>query len=252
VRRIAATFAAAFGLAACGGGDTSDSGADGELTVSAAASLTTAFERYADDLAPQDVKLSFAGSDELAAQIRQGAKPDVFASADTTLPEELAEEGLLEAPVEFAANELVIATAPDSDIDSIDDLAETGLDLVVGTPDVPVGSYTREVLDRLGAADREAIEDNVRSEESDVKAIVGKLIQGAADAGFVYRSDIASAPELNEVQLEADLQPEVVYGAGVIAEAPNPVGAQGFIDGLLDGDGAEALAASGFEPPPDS
>ena len=239
---------AAPGLAACGGDD--GYGSSGELRVSAAASLTSAFEQYADDLAPADVKLQFAGSDDLAAQIRQGAKPDVFASADKTLPEELAQEGLLEEPVEFAANELVIATPPDSGIDSIDDLTEPGLDLVIGTPDVPVGSYARAVLDRLDAVARDAILANVRSEESDVKAIVGKLTQGAADAGFVYRSDVAAAPELGEVALAADLRPEVVYGVGVVEGAPNPEGAREFVDGLLDGGGAEALADNGFEPPP--
>ncbi len=197
------------------------------------------------------VRYSFAGSDELAAQIRQGAKPDVFASANTDLPDALFDEGLVEEPVEFATNELVIATPADSEIDSIEDLGEPGVDLVIGTPDVPFGSYTRTVLDRLPAAEREAILANVRSEESDVKAAVGKLAQGAADASFVYRSDVqAAGEELNEVTLDKELQPEVVYGIAVVDGAENPDGAQEFVDGLLDGAGADALAEAGFEPPP--
>ena len=83
-----------------------------------------------------------------------------------------------------------------------------------------------------------------------MKAIVGKLTQGAADAGFVYRSDVAAAPELGRVSLGAELQPEVVYGVGVVKGAPNPEGARKFIDGLTEGAGAEALAENGFEPPP--
>ena len=245
---IGLAIACALALGACGD-EAGGSGGD-ELRVSAAASLTGAFEAYADEL-PETVRYSFAGSDELAAQIRQGAKPDVFASANTDLPDALHDEGRVAEPVEFATNELVIATPTDSEVDSIDDLAQPGVDLVIGTPDVPFGSYTRTVLDRLPASEREAILDNVRSEESDVKAAVGKLAQGAADASFVYRSDVQAAEdELAEVTLEKDLQPEVVYGIAAVDGAVNPEGAKEFIDGLLDGAGAGALAAAGFEPPP--
>ena len=137
------------------------------------------------------MRFSFAGSDELAAQIRQGAKPDVYAAANTRLPEELFEEGRVRRPVEFAGNELVIAVPAGSDeIDSIDDLAADGVRLVIGDEEVPVGSYTREVLDRLPEGQRDAILANVRSEEPDVLGITAKLIQGAADAGFLYATDV--------------------------------------------------------------
>ena len=79
-----------------------------DLTVSAAASLKTAITDYGRFDAAT-VRASFAGSDELAAQIRQGVQPDVFASANTKLPDELYTEGLVEKPVVFAANELVLA-----------------------------------------------------------------------------------------------------------------------------------------------
>jgi molybdate transport system substrate-binding protein len=250
LRRRGAALAAAFAvlaLSSCGGDDEET---PEELRVSAAASLTAAFEAYAEDL-PETVRYSFAGSDELAAQIRQGAKPDVFASANTSLPEALHEEGLVAEPVEFATNELVIATPTDSEIDSIEDLEQPGLDLVIGTPDVPFGSYTREVLDRLPAAERESILANVRSEESDVTAAVGKLLQGAADASFVYRSDITGAAgELRAVALPAELQPTVVYGIAAVDGAENPAGAERFIDRLLDGPGQDTLADAGFGPPP--
>ena len=87
----------------------------------------------------------------------------------------------------------------------------------MGDPTVPVGSYTREVLDHLPADQRKAIYDNVRSEEPDVSSISGKLTQGAADAGFVYITDVtASSGQLKAIQLPADLQPNVAYGAAVV------------------------------------
>lgn len=247
MRRLAAVFLALAATAGgCGNGG---EGAD-ELVVSAASSLTEAFQEYGPTLEPTQTRFSFAGSDELAAQIRQGAAPDVFASASTELPDALHDEGLVERPTAFATNTLVLTVPSDSQIDSIDDLTEAGLDLVIGTEDVPFGSYTRTVLDRLPATDREAIVANVRSEESDVKAAIGKLTQGAADASFTYASDVAAAgDELAAIELPQDLQPDVAYGIAVVAAAENPEGAQRFIDGLLSGEGARILEESGFEPP---
>ncbi|MBA2567084.1 MAG: molybdate ABC transporter substrate-binding protein [Thermoleophilaceae bacterium] len=232
------------------GGDDGGSGDGDELTVSAASSLTEAFQEYGPTLEPTETKFSFGGSDELAAQIRQGAAPDVFASANTELPDALHDEGLVEQPAVFATNTLVLAVPSDSQIDAIDDLTEPGLDLVIGAPDVPFGSYTRTVLERLPPEDSQAILDNVRSEESDVKAAIGKLTQGAADASFTYTSDVAAAEELEAIQLPRELQPDVAYGIAVASEAENPEGAQEFIDGLLSGEGATILEASGFKPPP--
>src|SRR5687768_8078934 len=183
-------------LGAPGCGEDADRPADGTpLTVSAAASLTEAFEAHGESL-PGEEKFSFAGSDELAAQIRQGAKPDVFAAANTTLPDELFEEGLVGPPRIFARNRLVIAIPQDeTGVSEIGNLAEPGLDIVIGAEGVPVGDYTREVLDRLPAGERDAILANVRSEEPEVKGIVGKLATGAADAGFVYASDVDAADD---------------------------------------------------------
>ena len=232
----------------CGGGDDGDDAT--VLTVSAAASLTDAFEAYGEDLAGEQ-RFSFAGSDELAAQIRQGARPDVFASANRTYPEELAAAGLVESSVTFARNRLVIAVSADSGIGSLADLAQPDLDLVSAAEGVPVGDYTRELLGRLPDDEADAILANVRSEESDVKGVIGKVAQGAADAGFVYSSDIAAAAdEVREVPIPARLEPEVAYGIAVVSHAPNPEGAREFVDGLLEGAGAEALTAAGFLPPP--
>jgi molybdate transport system substrate-binding protein len=246
VALLAVAAACLEGLVGCGGGS---DGSD-PLIVSAASSLDTAFHDYVD-AAGIDARMSFAGSDELAAQIRQGVKPDVYAAANTTLPDQLHKEGLVDEPTGFATNTLVLAVPKDSEIDSLDDLTMPGTTIAMGDPTVPVGSYTREVLGKLPADQRRAIYDNVRSEEPDVSGIAGKLTQGAVDAGFVYVTDVtASDGELKAIQLPAELRPDVEYGAAVVTGARNPEEARRFIDGLLTGDGAAALRDAGFRPPP--
>ena len=219
------------------------------LIVSAAASLTDPLTACSREFEGADVRLSFGGSDELAAQIRQGVRPDVFAAANTRLPEELASEDLLETPVEFATNELVMALPGDERaIERVEDLAAPGVRLVIGAETVPVGSYTRDVLGHLPAGVREKILANVRSEEPDVRGVVGKLTQGAADAGFVYLTDITG--DLTAVELPPELQPTVAYGAGVVKGTEQQELAQRYLDGLTDGPCADALREEGFGPPP--
>jgi molybdate transport system substrate-binding protein len=236
------------------GDDGGSSGNRTRLVVSAASSMTQALETCAarfGDAENADVKLSFAGSDELAAQIRQGARVDVYAAANTTLPDELYGDDLLEKPVEFATNELVLAVPQSSGVRSVDDVARAGTKVVIGSESVPIGAYTREVLAKLPPGEETAILANVRSNEPDVKGIVGKLAQGAADAGFVYVTDVsASGGELDSIELPQDLEPRVTYGAGVVMRAEQPDLAKKFIDGLTHGACANALRRAGFGPPP--
>jgi molybdate transport system substrate-binding protein len=242
---VAAALAA---LVVAGCGDDDDGG---RLVVSAASSMTEALTSCAKDYPDARVKLSFAGSDELAAQIRQGVPVDVYAAANTKLPEELHRELLLEDPVEFATNTFVLAVPADSKIDGIDDLTEPGVRIAIGSESVPIGSYTREVLARLPADQERAILVNVRSNEPDVKGIVGKLAQGAADAGFVYVTDVnAAGGALAAIELPQPLQPEVTYAAGVVTDAKEPDQARTFVDGLRDGTCADALEDAGFGPAP--
>lgn len=250
MRRALAAVAAAAALAAAGCGGEAGGGAAERprLIVSAAASLTDALTACSEAFREAEVALSFAGSDELAAQIRQGVRPDVYAAANEALPEALAAEGLLEASAAFASNELVLAVPSGGDVASLDDLARDGVQLVVGAESVPVGSYTRDVLARLPAEQERAILANVRSEEPDVTGVVGKLTQGAADAGFVYRTDLADG--LEAVELPAHLKPAVAYGAGVITGAAQPELARAYLAGLTTGPCAQALAAEGFGPTP--
>ena len=224
------------------------------LVISAASSMTEALEKCAPQFGEAqnaDVRLSFAGSDELAAQIRQGAKVDAYAAANTRLPDELYGDDLVEKPVDFATNEFVLAVPKDSEIDSIDDLTKGGTTIVVGSESVPIGAYTRETLAKLPPDQEKAILGNVRSNEPDVKGIVGKLTQGAADGGFVYVTDVnATNGELKAIKLPAELEPDVTYGAAVVKKAQQPELAQKFVDGLTGGDCAAALSDAGFGPAP--
>jgi molybdate transport system substrate-binding protein len=242
---------AALLLAACGSSGTSGA-SGGALTVSAAASLTAAFSAYGRSFDGGSVRFSFAGSDELAAQIRQGVKPDVFASANTGLPQQLHSEGLVDRPVVFAGNRLVIAVPQHgANVHALADLGKPGTTLAIGSASVPIGAYTRTVLARLAASRSQAILANVRSDEPDVKGIVGKLVEGAVDAGFVYVTDVeATGGKLRPIELPAAVQPSVAYGAAVVTGAQHPQSARRFLAGLLRGRGAAELRAAGFEPPP--
>lgn len=244
-------------LMAVGGCGSDDGGGGGksepQLTVSAAASLKNAFDQYGRQFPDARSRFSFAGSDELAAQIRQGAKPDVFAAANTKLPDQLYKEGMVGKPVLYAGNRLVLAVPSDAKKSerSLDAIAKPGVKLAVGAASVPVGSYTREVLAKLPAGRRKAILANVRSNEPDVAGVVGKLSQGAADAGFVYITDVVGARgKIDAVELPKSLQPTVKYEAAVVKGAKHPKQAKAFIDGLLSGKGLATMHKAGFEPPP--
>ena len=220
------------------------------IVVSAASSLKEALTACAGDFPDAELRLQFAGSDELAAQIRQGVPVDVFAAANTKLPDALAREGKLDRPVEFATNQLVLAVPAGSAIDSLAALERKGVKLAIGAEGVPVGDYTRDMLGRLGAARSQAILANVRSNEPDVKGVVGKLTQGAADAGFVYRSDVeAAGGELRSIELAPELEPTATYAVGVVSATKQPDAAEAFVDDLLAGPCHDALVAAGFGEP---
>jgi molybdate transport system substrate-binding protein len=239
--------------AGCGSDDDgASSSGGGEVVVSAATSLKAAFTSYGERFTDAKAQFSFAGSDELAAQIRAGAKPDVFASANTTLPAALFKQGLVEKPQPFATNRLVLAVpAGSAKVRSLDDLTRKGTTIVMGAPTVPVGAYTRKLLDRLDDATREGILANVRSNEPDVGGISAKLTQGAADAGFLYVTDvIATNGRLQAIDLPPSSAPEVAYGVAIVKGAAHRAQAQAFVDGLRDGIGAGALKRAGFRPPP--
>jgi molybdate transport system substrate-binding protein len=215
----------------CGSGD------EPGLTVSAASSLKAAFTEYAEGFEGAEVRLAFAGSDQLAAQIRSGAKPDVFAAANTELPARLHREGLVEAPVVFASNRLVVAVRDDGDVDTFDQLDDPGVKVAVGSRSVPVGEYTRDALRRSG------FRIDPASEEPDVSSIVARVRAGAVDAGFVYATDVRPVAELRAIELP--VRTRVRYAAAVVEGSEEVEQARAFVAGLR---GAGALRAAGFAP----
>ena len=227
----AVAAAAALGAAGCGDGG----GGGREVTVSAAASLKQAFTEY-----EPDARYSFAGSDQLAAQIRSGVKPDVYAAANTELPRDLHLHGLVERPIVFARNRLVLATRSPR-VRSLAGAARPGTRLAIGSRTVPAGIYARRVLARTPGRGRRVLA-NVRSEEPDVAGVVGKVDQGAVDAGFVYATD-ARAAGLREVRLP---HAGVRYAVAIVRPSP---AARAFVRGLLEGRGRADLRRAGFRLP---
>jgi molybdate transport system substrate-binding protein len=236
-RLIPLVLAAAATLAACGGDD-------GSLTVFAAASLREVLPRI-----DAHARYSFAGSDELAIQIREGAPADVYAAASPRDPDELAGEGLVERPVVFATNRLVLVVPGDNaaGIGSVADLGEEGVRLVIAAPGVPAGDYTRQVLETLG---REDVLARVVSEEADVKGVVSKVALGEADAGFVYATDVAPIEDdVDVIELPEEAQPEVEYSVAVIRGSDREREARAFVERLLGEAGREVLREAGFGTP---
>jgi molybdate transport system substrate-binding protein len=211
------------------------------LTVLAAASLTGVLPRI--DNRP---RYSFAGSDQLAAQIRLGAPADVFLAASPAVPRALFREGRVHRPVLFARNRLVVVVPRRNRarIRTVFDLRRPGIKLVVGRAGVPIGDYTRAVLRRLGLS---SVLENVVSEETDVRAILAKVALDEADAGFVYVTDArAVSPRIRAIQLPRRGQPDVRYELAIVRSTRNLGQARGFVRRVLGPAGRRALAQAGF------
>lgn len=228
----------------------------------AATSLTDAFGELAPLLeraAAVRVRYNFAGSQQLAVQLEQGARADVYASADQRWMDYVVRRGLAdEAPRTFARNHL-IAIVPRSNpaaIHGLGDLARPGVKLVVGAEAVPVGRYTREVIRRLAAQTGFPVDyerrvlTNVVSQEENVKAVVAKVQLGEADAGFVYRSDVGPRLERELTVLEVPDAANVTasYAVVVLAGARDPAAARAFVDLLLGPEAGRVLSRHGLEP----
>jgi molybdate transport system substrate-binding protein len=229
-----------LGLVGCEG---NDAGSE-PLDVYAAASLAEVFP----ELAP-DANFSFAGSDELATQIREGAPADVYAAASSKYPQELYEEGLVEKPATFATNRLVLVVpkANPGAVEGVEDLLRPGTRLVIAAEGVPVGDYTRTVLEMLGLS---AALDNVVSNEDDVKGVAGKVALGEADAGFIYATDVTPvADRVTAFELPDDAQPPIEYQVAVVADGDDADAAAEFVEKLLGEQGRAALERAGFVVP---
>jgi molybdate transport system substrate-binding protein len=216
-----------------------------QLTIYAAASLTEVFQSYD----PRQ-RYSFAGSNALETQIRNGAPADVFASAAPLNTQRLFKAGIVDRPVTFTANRLVLIVprSNPADIHSIYDLRRKPVKLVVAGAAVPVGGYTRTVLKKMGLS---SVLSKVVSQESDVKAVTGKVALGQADAGFVYATDARPvADQVTVIRIPAWAQPRIRYEIAVVSKSGNRAAAQAWIRTLLSAKGQNALRAAGFLPIP--
>lgn len=233
------------------------------LTVYAAASLTDAFRelgRALEALHPGlTVQFNFAGSQQLAVQLEQGAPADVFASADQHWMSYAAEKGLVEGEgIVFARNRLVVIvprTNP-ARIGGLPDLVRRGTKLVVAAEAVPAGKYSREVLKNLNAAPGfppeygRRVLANVVSREENVKVVVAKVQLGEADAGMVYQSDVTPSVSRYVSVLKIDDPYNVIarYPIAVLKGARHAEAAHRFVDLVSSAAGQQVLQRNGLLP----
>ena len=204
-----------------------------ELVIFEAASLKDAFAKLAQkfeaDHPGTKVISNAAGSQELRAQLQHGASADVFASADRKHMEALVADGLVHPPAVFACNEpvLVVRAALAATVKTFADLPRVDR-LVVGAPDVPIGAYTAQILakaaSRYGGDFAARVEARVVSRELNVRQVLAKVVLGEADAGIVYRSDVAALPagKVQVVAIPADLNVTAQYPISILKQAPQP------------------------------
>lgn len=224
-------------------GSTSTPG--GRPTVLAAASLTKVFP----EIAP-DARYTFGGSGALEADIEQGAPADVFAAASPKQPAQLLAKGLVEKPVEFATNTLVMIVPKDNPahIKSVDDITRPGVKLVICDVTVPCGDYARTAFKKLGITS--AAMKNVVSQTTDVTQTVAEVALGQADAGFVYITDATAAQgRVGVVRLPAQAKPGAEDFIAVVKSAPDPAAAKAFVSLILSPAGQAKLRAAGFGAP---
>lgn len=235
-----------------------DKQAETQLTVFAAASLRDAFTSLATGFkaahAGVEVTFNFAGSQELRAQIEQGAPADVFASADTKHMEALLKASRVQAPVLFAHNEPVVVVAKESasTVKSLADLPALER-IVLGSAEVPIGRYSVQILDRasalLGADFRARVEAKVVSRELNVRQVLSKVSLGEAQAGIVYRSDAQSAKDaVSTLTIPPELNVIADYPIAVVVDAGHPQLARDWVSLVTSGEGQRALTAAGFRP----
>jgi len=240
----------------------------GQLTIFTAASLTDAFKEMGTNIEQANpgtkVIFNFAGSPTLRTQLAQGARADVFASADEPNMQGAQKEGTIASePRLFVRNQLVaiVPAANPAQVMRLQDLAKPGVKLVLTNKEVPVGNYSRQALAKMsqdaafGSEFATRVLANLVSEETNVKQVVAKVQLGEADAGIVYSSDVTPAVR-GAVQVLAILEAFNViahYPIAVVHEAPNAAGARAFIDYVLSSAGQAILTKHGFlavAPPP--
>lgn len=256
--RSLVALCAAVGLAATGCGRNGDDGGStaalkGTVTVSAAASLTAAFddavEQFEDDNPDIDVKVTYDSSSTLAGQIvEDGAPVDVFASADEANMAKLADADLLDTtPTVFARNQLVIITKPGNpeSITSVEDLAGVGTISLCGA-EVPCGKFAAEVFDAAGVT----IDEDQVTRGQNATATLTAVTEGDAVAGIVYVTDeLGAGDEADTVPIPDENNVVATYPIAVLKAAPKPDAAQAFVDFVVGDEGQAILEERGFLAP---
>ena len=227
------------------------------LSVFAASSLTEAFAEIATVFEAEHsgvkVQLNFDGSSTLATQITQGAPADVFASADEDQLQTVVDAGLADQPTLFATNRLSVITPPESRVKRLQDLAQPGVLLVLAAPEVPVGKYAREALEKMNArygADFSArVLGNLVSEESNVRQVALKVELGEADAAIVYETDAAAADNVATIPIPGPLNVTGNYPVAALKDSAQPALARAFVALLLSQRGETVFGKYGFGTP---
>ncbi|MEV7545633.1 molybdate ABC transporter substrate-binding protein [Streptomyces sp. NPDC089915] len=265
-RRAAAaalTAALLVPLSACGGNDDkkADAGSSASasapaspeakaanLTVLAASSLTDVFKTagaaYEKSHPGTKVTFSFAGSQELAAQVKQGSPADALVTADTKTMDGLKAD-TNDATV-IAKNRLVIATGKDNPfkIAALKDLADSKIKVVLAAPEVPVGRYSKQILEA------QKIEVKPVSQEPNVRAVLSKVELGEADAGLVYKTDSAkSGDKVVNVDIPDDQNAVASYPAATLKQSKNAEAAAAFVAWLSTPEAQKILQDAGFQKP---
>ena len=234
-------------IAACGGSSRSHASAPASARpiVFAAASLTKVFPRLASHAV-----YTFAGSDALATQIEQGAPADVFASASPKQPAALYAKGLIDKPVEFATNTLVLVVprSNPAHIHAVSGVTRPGVKLVICEATVPCGDYARKTFAALGIT--AAAMKNVVSETADVTQTLADVALGQADAGFVYITDADAADgKVSAIRLPAAAKPHAEDVIAVVKSGDHQTAAHAFVQDVLSPPGQAILRAAGFGKP---
>lgn len=234
------------------------------LTILAAASLTEPFSELGRQFEAQHpntkVEFSFAGSQQLAQQLSQGALADVFASASQKYIDSAVQANrITKAEVRiFAKNRLVVIYSKENvpDLKDLQELAKPGLKLVFAAGDVPVGQYSLDFLNKtsqdpeFSATFKERVMKNVVSYEENVKSVYTKVALGEADAGIVYLSDIGpdAAGSVGSLDIPDALNVIATYPIAPITDSKHPELAKAFIDLVLSPDGQQVLQKYHFIP----
>jgi molybdate transport system substrate-binding protein len=236
--------------------------AEATLTVFAAASLTDAFNEIGRAFEAANpgvtVAFNFAGSNQLATQIAEGAPADVFASANQAQMDAAVESGRIDpgAATIFAANRLVVVLPADNPagIAALPDLAKPDTLIVLAAEEVPVGRYSLEFLDKASADPafdagfKEAVLGNVVSYEENVRSVLNKVALGEADAGIVYTSDLAGVEGVASLEIPDALNVLAAYPIAPLNDSALGETAAAFVSYVLGGEGQAALTAYGFGP----